>query len=119
MADEDENRGFTIVDKRDGDEAAEDASPEAAERHVGEPPPADFTGLLLSLGNAALYHLGLVADPQTGEAAPVQLPLARNTIDTLEVLQQKTAGNLDADEEQLLTSLLTELRLRFVEVSGG
>ena len=72
---------------------------------------------MLSLGTSALYHLGVVGDPETGAKAPApNLPLARQTIDTLEMLQEKTRGNLDAEEAQLLEGLLYELRMRFVEV---
>ena len=119
---DDRERGFTIVDKRgekgDAEEtaAAEEAPPPEETQAL---PPVDFTGFVLSLGTSALYHLGLVADPQTGEPAPPDLPLARETIDTLELLQDKTRGNLTDDEGELLTTLLTELRMRYVERSGG
>ena len=60
-------------------------------------------------------HLGLVGDPEKGERAGPNFPLARQTIDTLEMLQGKTNGNLDAQEKELLENLLYELRMRFVE----
>ncbi|MCC6641879.1 MAG: DUF1844 domain-containing protein [Deltaproteobacteria bacterium] len=77
-------------------------------------PQIDFSTFILSLSTSAFYHLGLVPDPETGKAAAPNLALARQTIDTLEVLQMKTRGNLDAQEARLLESLLYELRLRFV-----
>ena len=76
----------------------------------------DFSTFILSLSTSAFYHLGMVPDPETGKPAPPNLALARQTIDTLEVLQLKTRGNLDAQESHLLESLLYELRLRFVDV---
>ena len=79
-----------------------------------ELPQIDFSTFVLSLSTSALYHLGLVPDPETGKAAAPNLVLARQTIDTLEVLHVKTRGNLDAQEAHLLESLLYELRLRFV-----
>ncbi|NNL65476.1 MAG: DUF1844 domain-containing protein [Myxococcales bacterium] len=79
-------------------------------------PQIDFSTFIVSLSTSALYHLGLVEDPQTGQKAAPDLPLASQTIDTLAVLQEKTRGNLDPDEEQLLQSLLTELRMRAVQV---
>ncbi len=118
-----EERGFTIVDKRgsDGDEEAppEPAQHDAGEAHAAELPKADFTSLLLSLGTSALYHLGQAPDPEGGEAPEPNLPVARQTIDTLEVLEEKTHGNLSDEEAKLLTGLLTELRMRYVEASRG
>jgi hypothetical protein len=78
-------------------------------------PQIDFSTFVLSLSTSAFYHLGLVPDPETGKPAAPNRVLARQTIDTLEVLQVKTRGNLDAQESHLLESLLYELRLRFVD----
>jgi hypothetical protein len=79
-------------------------------------PRVDFSTFVLSLGTSALYHLGVVAHPETGQKVdPPELALARNTIDTLEMLEEKTRGNLDAQERELVGSLLYELRMRFVE----
>lgn len=78
-------------------------------------PEIDFSTFIVSLSTSALYHLGLVEDPQTGQKASPDLPLASQTIDTLALLQDKTRGNLDAEEERLLEGLLYELRMRFVE----
>jgi hypothetical protein len=119
----DQQRGFTVVDKRGASStpAASDtataAEPDAGtEAATGTLPRVDFSGFCLSLGTSALYHLGVVGDPETG--TPVEqknLALAQQTIDALEMLQAKTEGNLDAEEKQLLEGLLYELRVRFVE----
>jgi hypothetical protein len=109
-----EGRGFTIVDRR-GTEAEARTEPEPV-----APPPlpkADFSGLALSLATSALFHLGLVPDPETGEAGAVNLALARHSIDTLELLEEKTRGNLTSEEAELLANLLTELRVHYVETS--
>jgi len=83
---------------------------------AAELPRVDFSTFVLSLGTSALYHLGVVAHPETGRKLdPPELVLARNTIDTLEMLEEKTRGNLDAQERELVGSLLYELRMRFVE----
>ena len=108
-------RGFTIVDKR-----GRDAEPETeAEPRPAAPqlPKADFAGLALSLATSALFHLGLVAEPGSEEPGEKNLPLARHSIDTLELLEQKTKGNLTPEETELLTKLLTELRVHYVEAS--
>ncbi len=113
--------GFTIVDKRGReDEPAEPeagATPEPPSGAGAELPKPEFGTFLLSLGTSAFYHMGLVQDPETGETATPNLPVARQTIDTLELLQVKTQGNLDDDESKLLQNLLTELRMRFVDAS--
>lgn len=115
--DENEERGFTVVDKRAASGTEEAAEPEAP---GSELPRVDFASFCLSLATSALYHLGAAGDPETGEASPENnLPLARQTIDALEMLREKTAGNLDDEEEQLLKTLLYELHMRFVEASKG
>ena len=82
----------------------------------GALPKIDFSTFILSLSTSTLYHLGIAEDPATGAKGEPDLPLASQTIDTLALLQEKTRGNLDAEEERLLSGLLYELRMRFVEV---
>ena len=77
----------------------------------------DFSTFVLSLSTSGFFHLGLVPDPETGKPATPNVALARQTIDTLEILREKTRGNLDADESHLLESLLYELRMRCVDAS--
>jgi Domain of unknown function (DUF1844) len=79
-------------------------------------PGIDFSTLVLSLSTTALYQMGLAPDPATGEPVEPDLVLARQAIDTIEMLQVKTQGNLDESEAKLIQSLLYELRMRFVEV---
>lgn len=74
-----------------------------------------FSAFILSLGTSALVHLGLAEDPSTGQKQ-VNLPMARHVIDILSMLKEKTAGNLEDDEIQLMDNLLFDLRLKFVEV---
>jgi len=124
---DDSERGFTVVDRRAGSgktepEAPPAASPRPREEPLQEPseplPPVDFAGFVLSLATSALYHMGFVGDPERDQPAPEpDLPLARQTIDTLEMLQLKTQGNLESEEGRLLEGVLYELHLRFVEVS--
>ena len=81
-----------------------------------ELPAVDFTTFVLSLSHSALLHLGDAPHP-TGEQSEVDLPMARQTIVLLALIQEKTHGNLTGAEEQMLTQALYDLRLRFVEVS--
>ena len=80
-------------------------------------PKVDFSTFVLSLGTTALYQLGVMADPASGEVADPDPLIAQQTIDTLEMLCDKTRGNLDEEERKLVESLLYELRMRFVEHS--
>jgi uncharacterized protein DUF1844 len=79
-------------------------------------PKVDFSTFVLSLSHSALMHLGQAPHPETG-TLETSLPLARQTIDLLGMLEEKTKGNLSGDEERLLTQILFDLRMRFVEVS--
>jgi len=83
---------------------------------VDDLPAVDFTTFVLSLSHSALLHLGDAPHP-SGELSEVDLPMARQTIDLLALIQEKTHGNLTGAEEQMLTQALYDLRLRFVEVS--
>jgi len=76
----------------------------------------DFSTFVLSLGSSALVHLGEMAHPEAAQEEE-NLSLARQTIDILAMLEQKTRGNLTGEESRFLLDLLSELRLRFVERS--
>ena len=77
----------------------------------------NFASFVLSLVHTAAVHFGDVADPNTGERHPPNLPLAQQMIDILAMLEEKTRGNLSVEERQLIDQVLYELRMRFVEVS--
>lgn len=79
-------------------------------------PKIDFSTFVLSLAASGLLHLGRAPDPATGQTADPDLALARQTIDTLEMIQGKTRGNLDEDEAKLVQSVLYELRMECVKV---
>ncbi|MDY0059418.1 MAG: DUF1844 domain-containing protein [Myxococcota bacterium] len=118
-------------------QAAGPAAPPAAAPPVAAPPPAppaedeglpsaapaaefemDFTTFLMSLATSAFVHLGRARNPETGAVA-ANLPLARQTIDILGLLEDKTRGNLTDDEAILLQNLLFDLRLQYVEATSG
>lgn len=75
-----------------------------------------FSAFVLGLASSALIHLGAQQNPETG-SVDIDLVLARQSIDVLAMLREKTRGNLSSDEEQLFNSVLADLRLRFVEKS--
>ena len=76
-------------------------------------PEIDFATFVLSLGSSALVHLGETPDDD-GEKRP-NLPLAKQTIDLLALIEDKTKGNLDEGEGQLLSALLYDLRIKYVD----
>jgi hypothetical protein len=135
MADSEQKTGnFTVTDRRafapDAEPKPEASSepsseapqappkPEEAAPTAKEPPrafpPADFATLVLSLGSSAVMYLGQEDGPD-GKKTTRNLPMAKHAIDLLSVLEEKTKGNLSSEEEQILESLLFDLRLRYVE----
>lgn len=79
-------------------------------------PAIDFATFVLSLSHSALVHLGDAPDPSGGPARR-DVAMAKQTIDLLGVLQEKTAGNLTGEEERLLDQVLFDLKMRYVEVA--
>jgi hypothetical protein len=85
-----------------------------------EPQPAlSFTAFVLSLASTAAIHFGDLPDPISGERSEMNLDGAAQMIEILALLDQKTRGNLTAEERQVLEQVLYELRMRFVEATGG
>jgi|LNFM01.1.fsa_nt_gb hypothetical protein len=92
-----------------------DKAPDAAYDEVADGktlPPVDFTTFVLSLATSALVSLGEV---QGEDGEKVDLPIARQTIDTIAMLQEKTRGNLSGEEERLVNQVLFDLRMKVVE----
>src|SRR5262245_1939273 len=78
-----------------------------------------FAAFVLSLAHTAAVHFGDVPDPSTGERATANLAAAQQMIDILSLLEEKTRGNLTAEERQLVEQILYELRMRYVEATTG
>ena len=125
---EKEDSGFKVADRRlftaDGD--LRDSPAETTSSDVGIPtlnasakpaadedPPMTFEALIFSLSTTALLQLGVAPHPETGKQER-DLPGAKQTIDILEILQQKTRGNLTADEGQMLEECLYDLKMTYV-----
>ena len=138
MAEKEEEKGFVVKDRRRFTEepgaeekpqpeeasAAEEqksARPEEAsskeEQARGPFPEVTLATFIFSLSSSALVHLGEIPEPETNRTE-VDLPIAKQIIDTLGMLQDKTKGNLDQDEERLLKSVLYDLRMRYIQKSG-
>jgi hypothetical protein len=135
----DQEKGFVVKDRRmfspDGEDAAKKEPAEAAETReekaesTGPAGPAgtrdsrppmpeiNFATFIASLNASALFHLGVMEDPVSGKREK-DLAMAKQTIDILSILQQKTAGNLAADEEAMLKSILYDLRILYVKERG-
>ena len=76
-------------------------------------PEVSFSTFIMSLNTSVLYHLGELSYPETGKKS-VNIDLARHAIDTLVVLEQKTKGNLTAEESELMRNILYDVKMRFV-----
>ena len=96
------------------EEAARNAIPPEKEDLFAPLPEITFPAFIFSLGHSAFVHLGEEPDPVSGEIR-VSLPLAKETIDILTILEGKTQGNLSPDEEHLMQNLLYALRIKYVE----
>jgi hypothetical protein len=79
----------------------------------------NFVAFILSLAHTAAVHFGDVPDPVSGSKAEANLPAAQQMIDILSLMEEKTRGNLTAEERQLLDQVLFELRMRFVEIQNA
>jgi len=134
-----QGEGFTVKDRRAFDsegkarepsdkaqdtaektqDTAEKAQEEPKKETTQEAPPlpeVNFSSFLLSLSSSVLLHLGEIADPQSG-AKRKDMALAKQSIDILTLLKEKTEGNLTEEEKNLLENLLYDLRMRFVKAS--
>ena len=128
-----DSKSFKVVDKRRLDsqgkerEGVEQASNVAASdvaeatstsEPVGEqaPPTIDFSSFAMSLATQVLMQLDELDAPE-GMDVPKNIPAAKQTIEILEMLQLKTAGNLDAGEQNLMKEIMHNLHLSFVKAS--
>ena len=123
-----EEKGFVIKDRRSFDEKGElkdtkleeeakkevpgDQAPEKGAEHPPLPE-VSFNSLIFSLSSTVFFHLGEIADPQSGKKAK-DLPLAKHTIDIIAMLKEKTEGNLTEEEKKFIENVLTDLRWRYV-----
>jgi hypothetical protein len=129
-----ESKGFTVQDRRrfseSGDvrEGAEESKPtpdpqtpsgptpsESAPQYQDEAlPEINFSTFVVSLSTQALMHLGEIPNPSNGNVEK-DFPIAKQMIDIVGMLKDKTRGNLDNSEEKLIEDILFDLRMRYVE----
>lgn len=112
MAEDEKGETPSEAQQREAAQAAERAA-----EHVesdDDVPPIDFNTFVISMSASAAMHLGMAPNPATG-TTEVSLPLARQTIDLLSLLEDKTRGNLTGEEERLLAQVLYDLRMQFVQ----
>ncbi len=96
-----------------GSDTSESSKAEKADQSPPMPE-INFATFVVSLNASALLHLGAIEDPNTGQTDK-NLPMAKQTIDILSMLEEKTAGNLSKDEENLLKNILYDLRIIYVK----
>ena len=94
-----------------------DSGDASAVNPMPAPPPASFSVLVTMLFTQAMAMLGQMPDPNTGESK-VNKPFAKHYIDTLEMLESKTKGNLDEQETAMLNEALHALRMMYVDTRG-
>ncbi|MEW6614827.1 MAG: DUF1844 domain-containing protein [Thermodesulfobacteriota bacterium] len=140
MDKEPKDKGFKITDKRhfaakepeDKEKKDEKVVAEGKEEEIKEEskkkeegkkekkqeqiplPEMNFSTFIFSLNSSALFHFGEIPDPATNERNK-NLPVAKQTIDIIGMLKEKTKGNLTNDEEMLIDHILYDLRMRYVE----
>ncbi len=135
MGDEKE-QGFVIRDRRgrgeDAPQPAPAATPSAAEPSAAAPHhdhdadshthsghlPVNFSSFVISMGSSALMLMGEQLDPQQ-PSMPLNLPQAKEIIDLLSMLEEKTRGNLTSDEQVVIKDMLYALRMKFVSLTSG
>ena len=88
---------------------------QSGEAEPGEMPPASISVLISTLASQAMVMMGHIPDPATGQPV-VNKPLAKHFVDTLVVLEEKTKGNLTEDESAMLTEVIHQLRIGFVNI---
>ena len=128
-----EGKGFVVQDRRRFSESGEarpesaestetaekpaerpSAAPQETEAHSHQLPEMNFSTFIISLSTQALMHLGEIKNPFTGNVEP-DISLAKQTIDIIGILREKTRGNLDGGEDRLMEEVLYDLRMKYVE----
>ncbi len=119
QSEEEKERQRQAAQEREAAKAAYDseatkAAAEAQSGSEGPLPEITFASFIMSLGTSVFFHLGDLPHPETGQAEK-NLPMAKQTIDLLGLLREKTKNNLTPEEENIFDHLLYDLRMRYVK----
>ena len=132
MQEKKKDSGFVVKDKRLFDESGKERPQEEVQsstaeekpkvqessptepKHESDYPQVTFTNFVLSLSTSALFHFGDFPDHEGGKTEK-NLPAAKQTIDILDMLNEKTKGNLNENENNLIQGALYELKMRYVK----
>jgi hypothetical protein len=128
MEEEKKGNGFVVKDKRFSEASETKEEPVVAKgpdvKEAVEAPtdesfdyPVNFTNFIISLSTSALFHFGDFPEHEGGQAEK-NLPAAKQTIDILDMINEKTKGNLDQNEANLIKDVLYELKMRYVKEKG-
>jgi hypothetical protein len=129
-----EGKGFTVQDRRrfspdtgevrkeapeesEATRGAEQSAQSAGHTHEAKEealPEINFSTFVISLSTQALMHLGEIANPIGGKVE-IDVPVAKQMIDILAMLKDKSRGNLNASEDRLMEDILFDLRMKYVE----
>lgn len=126
----DQEQGFVVRDRRASGgpdtapppaSTAQQTSPASASpaetSHEDHLLPVNFSSFVISLGSSSLMLMGERLDPQQ-QSIPVNLPQAKEIIDLLSVLEEKTKGNLTSEEQTVLRDMLYALRMKYVTLAS-
>jgi hypothetical protein len=127
---EEQEKSFTVRDKRFSAQKEEEADSKVKEEKKEEKPQGgdspgqeavlpeiNFVNFLFSISTSALIQLGEIEDP-VGQQTVKNLPLAKQTIDLIGMLKEKTKGNLTSDEAKLIENILFDLRMKYVKATS-
>jgi hypothetical protein len=127
---EEQEKSFTVRDKRFSAQKEGEGNSKVKEGKKGEEfqegdspkqeavlPEINFINFLFSISTSALIQLGEIEDPMSQQAVK-NLPLAKQTIDLIGMLKEKTKGNLTPDEAKLIENILFDLRMRYVKATS-
>ena len=127
---EEQEKSFTVRDKRfsahkeaevdskikEEKKGTESQGADSSEQQV-ELPEINFVNFLFSISTSALIQMGEIEDPISQQTVK-NLPLAKQTIDLIGMLEEKTKGNLTPDEAKLIENILFDLRMRYVKATS-
>ena len=118
-----EEKGFVLKDSEEASDSGKDEEKDAgggSEEPQSEMPlpEMNFATFVFSLNLSVLVHLGVNDDPVSGKKVK-NMPIAKQTIDILGMLEEKTRGNLTDEEDKLLKNILHDLRMLYVKESGS